>query len=506
MLFTALVGGCALLACTASAFNFIVDDSSVNECGNVRFDFTSGTPPYQIVAIGVFDMPVNVTVPDSAVNQNGGAFVWEQLPFNASSQVVFVMSDANGFATGGASKLYTVGSRPSGVGDCLRTDGKVQWTFAINPMDSEEEVRLPQCQAVSFSWQGAFVAPVTIIGVIPSGMVIGGAPTLGNGISYPLNVALGSEIVYVAWDSRGVTGGTSYVMRVTDGNNTCLDGSTASTTPVPPWNPSPTASTSGTSKTTTTHTGGGVVTMTAIQTVMPERSSASSALTPGAIAGIVVGGVGALIILQALIIWCCCKRQVGALIANRKKKKEARRKSGSVNLYEPGTGHDGLLAPDSMRDNRTHASYGYTDDDLGSTISPFMGGTTDSGSSPRLSMTSGTTGTNWAATQPCVDRSSGHGPLAYTTYPPTNGDNRSTSNGTGQSSTSRLPMKMQLALSNPDNRVFEDGQPSLNPPLAGFRRHEDAGPLPKRDLVANQPEDLPPTYNPQWGAGAGPKL
>ncbi|BEJ15085.1 hypothetical protein CspHIS471_0408520 [Cutaneotrichosporon sp. HIS471] len=507
MLLTALLGGCALLARTASAFNFIVDDSSVNECGNVQFNFTSGTPPYQIVAIGVFDMPMNVTVPDSAVNQNGGTFVWGQLPFNASSQVVFVMSDANGFATGGASKLYTVGSRPSGTPDCPRTNGNVRWTFAINPMASAEEVRLPQCQAVSFSWNGDFVAPVSIIGVIPSGMVIGGAPSAGKEIctlipkAYPVNVALGSEIVYVAWDSRGVTGGSSYVMRVTDGNNKCLDGSTASTTPVPPWNPSPTSST-GDTPTTQTRTGGGIVTITAIHNVIHESSSA---LTPGAIAGIVVGGVGALVILQALIIWFCCKRQVGALLANRKKKKDARRMSGAVDLYEPGTGRDGLLAPGSMRDNRIHASYGYTDDDLGSTISPFMGGTTDSGSSPRLSMTSGTTGTNWAAMPAGADRGSGHGPSAYPTYPPTSGDSRNTSNSTGQSSTSRMPMKMQLALSNPDNRVFEDGQPSLNTPLAGFRRHEDAGSLTQRDSVADQPEDLPPTYNPQWGAGAGPK-
>lgn len=45
-------------------------------------------------------------------------------------------------------------------------------SFAINPMDSTEETRLPQCQPVSFSWSGDFVAPVSIVGIIPNGNVI----------------------------------------------------------------------------------------------------------------------------------------------------------------------------------------------------------------------------------------------------------------------------------------------------------------------------------------------
>ncbi|CAK9779976.1 hypothetical protein CC85DRAFT_283560 [Cutaneotrichosporon oleaginosum] len=499
MLLAALLGGCALLARTASAFNFIVDDSSVNECGNVQFNFTAGRPPYQITAIGVFDMPMNVTVPQSALTSNGGAYLWEQLPFNASSQVVFVMSDADGFATGGASKLYTVGSRPSGAPNCPRTDGNVRWTFAVNPLDPIEETRLPQCRPVTFSWEGDFVAPVSIIGVIPSGMVISGGSSSGRQISYPVNVALGSEIVYVSWDARGVTGGTSYVMRVTEGDTKCLDGSTASTTPVPPWNPSQTGSSQ-----TASRTQGGMVTVTAIQTVVPDGSTA---LTSGAIAGIVVGVIAAVVILQALIVWFCCRRQLNSFLANRKNRKDARRTSGGIDLYEQHPGHDGLLASGtSMRDNHRRASRGaYADDDLGTTISPFMGGTTDSDSSPRISMVSGGTGMNWAPLPPGAavlpsDRGSGSD---FTTYPPTNGHSRMQSGGTGQSS-SRLPMKMQLALANPDNRnVFDDGQPSLNTPVAGFRRHEDAGSL-SLPATPDEPEDLPPTYNPQWGAG-GPQ-
>lgn len=398
-------------------------------------------------------------------------------------------------------------------------------SFAVNPLDSETETRLPQCKPVTFSWQGDYVAPVSIVGVIPGGMVLGGAPSAGNQIcelmsrgpampaspvlcaagtltpvAYPVNVALGSEIVYVSWDARGVTGGTSYVMRVTSGDQNCLDGSTASTTPVPPWNPSPT----GSQSTPTRTKGGGVVTMTAIQTVVPEGSTA---ITPGAIAGIVIGVIAAVIILQALVLWFCCRRQVDAFLANRKKRKDARRMSGGIDLYERHPGSDGLLhSGAAMRDNHHRASRGgYADDDLGTTISPFMGGTTDSDSSPRISTASGTTGTGWGPPPPGAavlsDRGSDrHAPSSYTAYPPTAGHNRSSSGGTPQSSTSRLPMKMQLALANPDNRnVFDDGQPSPNIPVAGFRRHEDAGSV--TQLAADEPEDLPPTYNPQWGAG-----
>jgi hypothetical protein len=336
-------------------------------------------------------------------------------------------------------------------------------------------------------------------------MVIYGGSSAGKEIVYPVNVALGSEIVYVSWDARGVTGGTSYVMRVTDGNQRCLDGATASTTPVPPWNPSQTGGAD-----TPTRTNGGMVTITAIQTVVPDGSTA---LTPGAIAGIVIGVIAAVIILQALILWFCCRRQLQAFLANRKKRNDARRMSGGIDLYEQHPGHDGLLTTGAMRDNRRRASShtGYADDDLGTTISPFMGGTTDSGSSPRISMTSGGTTPNWAPLPPGAavlsDRGSDrHAPSAYPTYPPTNGHNRTQSGGTAQSSSSRLPMKMQLALANPDNRnVFDDGQPSPNTPVAGFRRHEDAGSLSLRDDAAEEPEDLPPTYNPQWGAGVGPK-
>lgn len=58
------------------------------------------------------------------------------------------------------------------------TDGR----FAVNPMDPETETSLPQCKAVSFTWQGAYQGPVSIIGVIPGGMVFGGAPSSGSEI------------------------------------------------------------------------------------------------------------------------------------------------------------------------------------------------------------------------------------------------------------------------------------------------------------------------------------
>lgn len=322
--------------------------------------------------------------------------------------------------------------------------------------------------------------------------------------------------MYAAWDSTGVTGGTSIVMKVTNGNSNCLDGSTASTTPSVPWTPTPTGG--APSKSSTKTSKGGIVTVTAITTAVPKGSTA---LTPGAIAGIVVGVIGAVLILQALILWFCCRKQVDAFLDNRKKK-NARRSSGGIDLYErhPGTGSDGLLGSgSSMRSNPSRVSRVY-DDELGSTISPFMGGTEgsrssgwthnrqsthmDSEASPRISTVSGTmAGLPGSNNLPPGTAPSDHGSdlVPPSVYPPTQ-HNRTGSNGSSQASMSRLPMKMQLALANPDNRtLYHDGQPSPNTPVGGFRRHEDAGPLGHQTEhpPPEEVEDLPPTYNPQWG-------
>lgn len=326
--------------------------------------------------------------------------------------------------------------------------------------------------------------------------------------------------MYAAWDSAGVTGGTSYVMKVTNGDTNCLDDSTASTTPVIPWTPTPTGSGSVAPSKTSSKTKGGIVTITAITTAVPKGSTA---LTPGAIAGIVVGVIGGVLILQALIVWFCCRRQLNTFLENRKKK-NAKRMSGGIDLYERHPGSDGGLlgSNSSMRSNSGRVSRGY-DDELGTTISPFMGGTTgsrgssawdgqrqsshmDSESSPRISTASGTTAgfAGWGALPPGA-ASSEHGSerLPPSAYPPPSGaqHNRTASGGSTPGTASRLPSKLQLALANPDNRnVFHDGQPSPNTPVGGFRRHEDAGPLGSHPPPPpEEVEDLPPTYNPQWG-------
>lgn len=328
-----------------------------------------------------------------------------------------------------------------------------------------------------------------------------------------MNVALGSNIVYVAWDSAGVTGGTSYLMRVTNGDSNCLDDSTASTTPSPAWNPTPTSGGSALPPSTTQR--GGLVTITAIKTALP---AGSAALTPGAIAGIVVGVICAVLILQALILWFCCRRQLTTFLANRKQKK-ARRSSGGIDLYEGHPGNDGLLGSGQSMRNQPHrvTSRGYHDDELGTTISPFMGGTTigsrgssnfdagrqsshmDSseayGDSPRISLASGNAlGNGWS---PNPGSELSHPPSSYPPPPP--GGQHVTNSSGSSSQAPRLPSKLQLAMANPDNHaMFADGQPSPNTPQGGFRRHEDAGPLGPTTNRGEEVEDLPPTYNPQW--------
>lgn len=56
----------------------------------------------------VYDVPVNITIPSTAVSNGKGSFSY-QLPFPENKQFLISMSDAYGFGSGGVSAVLTVG-------------------------------------------------------------------------------------------------------------------------------------------------------------------------------------------------------------------------------------------------------------------------------------------------------------------------------------------------------------------------------------------------------------
>ncbi|KAL1406008.1 hypothetical protein Q8F55_007691 [Vanrija albida] len=525
-----LLLGLALLR-AAAAFVFTVDNTTINECGPAQFNWTAGSPPYYITAISEFDVSVNHTIPDTAINSNGGGSYQWTLPYNAGNRTLFIMSDSTGFATGGASLLYTVGPRPAGANCQLRNEN-VPFTFDMQPGGNA----LQQCGAVAFTWTNQAVGPVTFTGVIPGGQVLQWTAQ-GGKTSYVVNIRSGTGVLFSAWDSQGNPGGTSDLQSISGSNSGCINDNSPSSTPNG-WTPTsttgPTGSGSVTKPSTTSSHRPGVIFVT--ETALP---AGAAGLSTGSIVGIVIGVVVAVCLLQLVILWCCCRRRVSEHMASRRAQRERARqtKTGDVDLLD----RRGSNYPAD-----TTGGWGqrWRDDEAASNISPFIGGPnrnsnlTSHGwersttghslhdpfnpphrdsSSARPSFTDGRESSDTPLNLPPGAAYGGH--AADTAY--AGRGTESTHDGRGNesayggyaaasasSSNGRqappLPAKsglgLGLATANPDaeRNPFESQQPPLEAPPGGFRRHEDAGTLTPTSQDALVMEDLPPTYNPDW--------
>jgi hypothetical protein len=78
-----------------------------------------------LITYQVFGVPQNFSIPSSSQNT-----FRTQLLVSGDIDVVFVMSDATGFGTGGTSQLLTVGS--SLGGQCNPDIQGVAFTFSLN--------------------------------------------------------------------------------------------------------------------------------------------------------------------------------------------------------------------------------------------------------------------------------------------------------------------------------------------------------------------------------------
>lgn len=272
------------------------------------------------------------------------------------------------------------------------------------------------------------------------------------------------------------------------------------------------------------------------------RSADAFSLSTGAIVGIVVCSILALLALQGAIFWFCCRRQVSALISHRKDMRTKGIKSGEVDLgAEDGNSRSpmenyqegGIFGTASNR----QSSYGDMTDGGEGTISPFReyGRTSQSdladGRGERAMSGYQAYGSDTLLMPPRAHgrtESFGSGltldlpmstfddfSISPTDSPPL-GSRTNSGQGSAPSSTPAIPsavaapsrrpppskaqMAASLSLHSPDmdrmSQPYGGIMPSQSTPVGGLRRHEDAGPAVVR--ARQDVEDLPPLYRPEW--------
>lgn len=100
------------------------DQVVVHPLSSFWFPYVISSSQYQVTVISQsvqpFGTPRTFSVP-SANFTNGQGFFQAQVPFAANKTFLAIMSDANGYGTGGVSNLLTVGAPVSNT-NCNTTD------------------------------------------------------------------------------------------------------------------------------------------------------------------------------------------------------------------------------------------------------------------------------------------------------------------------------------------------------------------------------------------------
>ncbi|KAK7034556.1 hypothetical protein VNI00_012403 [Paramarasmius palmivorus] len=268
------------------------------QCSDLTIEITGsdGKPPYRVLIIPFGSTPLanNIEarrIMEQAFPSDTATSVTFQLKYPANSQFVAVVSDQNGFGSGGTSAAAQVTS--SDDSSCFDSTQSVQPPFFFN-IDPPSVVE--QCKSTRLWWDPANVTgDVNFVGVIPGGESFtippGSLSTqtgTGTGFSWVPNIREGTTLNIVCGDNRGMGSGGSLRTTVSNSltnNSTCLsDTSPSSTAGNPAGGTYPTDSSGN-------ETGGG--------------SSGSN--NTGAIVGGVIGGVFA--ILAAILILLFFRRR-----------------------------------------------------------------------------------------------------------------------------------------------------------------------------------------------------
>ncbi|KAI0741889.1 hypothetical protein C8Q80DRAFT_1196876 [Daedaleopsis nitida] len=259
---------------------------------------TGGVPPYSLTIVPSFASPSTVSIPTEAFENNRGTFriIMEH---EKGSEIVAIMSDGGGFATGGVSPVITVGAQ-TGTTQCNATESGGDFEFEANE-------RLVQCGMFSFSgyaYAGAHL-PVTITGFVPGGSVFILQPgATDTSYNWLVDVATGTTLGFYMQDALGRQGGTTEFMVVQESQDaSCLDAQSPAS-----FSNAPSMTSASAAPTATTD---------------PQSASASSKrLQSGALAGVIVGPIGALVAVIALVWYGLRNRRSGGTFPRRPRKEE----------------------------------------------------------------------------------------------------------------------------------------------------------------------------------------
>ncbi|KAJ2970410.1 hypothetical protein NUW54_g12733 [Trametes sanguinea] len=264
------------------AANFTFTYGTATQCDDFSVSWTGGTPPFQLTLALPYGSYRTLDIPADNYSNGKGSFT-ATLPFAAAKQFMAIMSDSTGFATGGVSKLITVG-KPSGQNSCNTTDPGVDFTFETNSF-------LGQCLTYTFDHYEGAVQPFTVTGIIPGGTV------------FPLTAPVGSA-------SFDWVGGMVVAVKCSPSASQTTRPASRKTLPPllahPPTQTKPATSKPSASK---TQSGTASTSATASATAAPDDGS-SSKTSGGTIAGAIIGClIGAFVV--GTLIWFYLRRRRG---------------------------------------------------------------------------------------------------------------------------------------------------------------------------------------------------
>ncbi|KAI8990532.1 hypothetical protein BD414DRAFT_413419 [Trametes punicea] len=291
----------------AHAANFTFSYGTATQCDDFAVSWAGGTAPFQLTLALAYGSTRTLSIPAENFSNGQGSFN-TTLPFPAAKQFVAIMSDSTGFASGGVSKLITVG-KPSGQNTCNTTDpGNLDFTFEAN-------LALAQCRTYTFDHYDGAVQPITFTGVVPGGTTFVLNPPVGStSYDWVANVQSGTTLLFIATDSKGRQGGCSqaYQVQLSD-DASCLTKDSPASVAHPPSLTTPATSKPTPSK---TQSGANATASSSVSATAAPDSGSSSKTSAGTVAAAVIGClVGAFAV--STLGWFYFRRRRGLSLLRR---------------------------------------------------------------------------------------------------------------------------------------------------------------------------------------------
>lgn len=256
------------------------------QCEELSIAISGGVPPYRLLIIPIGSLltgPEIRTIVDRNITGTSDSFIFN---YPAASQFIAMMSDSTGIGTGGTSAIIAVGGSGE-KSECLQTTTSApKFYFHLDP-----EVPT-QCGTTRVWWtpNSGYTGKVHVYTMVVGGQ--SGALTIPDGateVNWVTNIRVNTTMLFVAGDEVGVgTGGSSALLTIGAGSDSCINESSPSSTQRPPAGGINTAGGVSTPTTTSSPSGSG---------------SGGSSNNIGAIVGGVIGGVAGVAIIGLVLLF-----------------------------------------------------------------------------------------------------------------------------------------------------------------------------------------------------------